>query len=156
MKEPVQYSCKILLYLAVSYFIHTYILFFFKSNPYLRKKGWLYTFYWRFWKEHKPGVFGAYNGVFISLVLQYSTSRKSLIFCFALLLLQIVVNFQNQGPPTHTIWPSFGWDTVLADKIRSNIFRAVFWTPGLVPVILDIAYLVALVLRIPNWYYTSL
>ena len=25
--------------------------------------------------------------------------------------------------------------TVLADKIRSNIFRAVFWTPGLAPVI---------------------
>ena len=39
-------------------------------------------------------------------------------------------------------------NTVLADKIRSNIFQAVFWTPGLAPVILDIAYLVALVLRI--------
>ena len=46
--------------------------------------------------------------------------------------------------------------TVLADKIRSNIFRPVFWTPGLAPVILDIVYLVALVLTIPNWYYISL
>ena len=33
--------------------------------------------------------------------------------------------------------------TVLADKISSNIFRAVFWTQGLAPVILDTVYLVA-------------
>ena len=46
--------------------------------------------------------------------------------------------------------------TVLADKIRSTIFWAVFWTPGLVPLILDVTYLVALVLRIQNWYYTTL
>ena len=58
------------------------------------------------------------------------------------------------------IWFCWGFysqtSTVLADKIRSNLFRAIFWTPGLAPVILDIVYLVALVLRIPNWYYTSL
>ena len=109
-------------------YIHIYI--FFKSNPYLRKKGWLYTFYWRFWKEHKPGVFGAYNGVFISLVLQYSTSRKSLIFCFALLLLQIVVNFQNQGKIWNLLVITFlihplhvQFDQVLAEYLSQNLVK---------------------------------
>ena len=99
------------------------------------------------------------------------------ILCFSLnpsLSKHIAQNFEHFHP---TIWPkntsmnptygrvillkpfhpSFGFGiTVLADKISSNIFRAIFWTPGLVPVILDIAYLVAVVLRIPNWPYTSL
>ena len=38
MKEPVQYSCKILLYLAVSYFIHTYIHFFLSQIPTYAKR----------------------------------------------------------------------------------------------------------------------
>ena len=36
--------------------------------------------------------------------------------------------------------------TVFGVKIRSNIFRAIFWSQGLAQVILDTAYLV----RIPN------
>ena len=69
----------------------------------------------------------------------------------------IKIKFGHESSGTQAMhFGSIMKGTVLADKIRSNMFRAVFWTPGLAPVILDIAYLVALVLWIPNWYYTSL
>ena len=56
-----------------------------------------------------------YSLIWKNPMVLYSTYQKSLIFCFALLCIQILVNFQKQGhiwnllvdvfttPPTHTI-----------------------------------------------------
>ena len=40
----------------------------------------------------------------------YSTYQKISIFCFAQLLIQILVNFQNQGRSWNQLVTSFGWD----------------------------------------------
>ena len=52
----------------------------------------------------------------------------------------IKIKFGHESSGTQAMhFGSIMKGTVLADKIRSNIFRAVFWTPGLAPVTLDIA-----------------
>ena len=46
--------------------------------------------------------------------------------------------------------------TLVENKIRTLFFQAIFGTLGLDPLTFLIVYLVALVVRIPNWYETCL
>ena len=80
----------------------------------------LSPFNWECWTKWYLSAEESWKSSFVEAV--YSTYQKSPIFCFAQLLLQILVNFDLEDlesaghevfktPPTFAIWTSFGWDT---------------------------------------------
>ena len=63
--------------------------------------------------------------LFLSISLIYSSSHKSSIFCFAQLLLQILVNYQNQGQIWNLLVLTFSKHPlhVQFDQVLAEIFE---------------------------------
>ena len=77
----------------------------------------------------------------LALILTYSSSHKSWIFCFAQLLLQILVNYQNQGQIWNLLVLTFSKHPlhVQFDQVLAEIFEVKDkWLESFISMIIDL------------------
>ena len=89
----------------------------------------------RFWSMHKV-IWGTHNVTTI-----YSSSHKSWIFCFAPLLIQILVNYQNQGHIWKLLVLTFSKHPlhVQFDQVLAEIFEVKdIWNQSFIFLIFDL------------------